>query len=383
MKLLTTLLFLFPAILLSQNTSDFNTITKSSDGIYFMYYDSSKSKSTIVEFKDFLVLIEVPVKDKASDDQNLKDHSSGGEKVIATLENFFPGKPLKYVLSSHWHAHSISSVKPFISRGITLVTTEKNFAKLKTFIDEETMAEYGKNIFFVKDDSLVINDEVNKIVAYKFEKKDYPSTPTEDYLYFYFPERGLFHCGCMFPKWEGGPVYGKDILSSREVDLYKFINSKNIDPGSIIRLSREKDVSDLTELGHLVRVNESGIRSADILKSFLEIDEKVLVEKRDSLVQELVINNVPSSIINNCVYRMFEANNLSKALNYAKIQAMYNPSDANVWDTLGEAFFLQGNYELAAMYEKQSRIIDPLFNAGRAVWEENLKEYKLKWEEKK
>ncbi|MDQ3022735.1 MAG: hypothetical protein M3R36_19550 [Bacteroidota bacterium] len=134
----------------------------------------------------------------------------------------------------------------------------------------------------------------------------------------------------MYNKWEGEPVYGKEILTGREEDLYKFVNSKNIDPSLMIRLNKEKDAEiDMIPFEKLSNVITSGIRSTEILKKYLDIDEIILKEKKDSLVKELLINNIPQSIINSCVYKMLESNEFDKALDYAKIQAILNPSDAN------------------------------------------------------
>src|SRR5687768_6282961 len=99
----------------SQSSSvETNQIMKVSDGFYHMFYDSSTSKSTIIEFDKFVALLEVPIKNEGGGATNLKDHSFGGKKVIASIEKYFPNKPLKYLLHSHWHPHSISSVKPFL-----------------------------------------------------------------------------------------------------------------------------------------------------------------------------------------------------------------------------------------------------------------------------
>ena len=59
---------------------DLNIIEKVADGLYFMYYDQSESKSTIVEFKDHLALIEVPICDEGGGAVNLRDHREGGDR---------------------------------------------------------------------------------------------------------------------------------------------------------------------------------------------------------------------------------------------------------------------------------------------------------------
>lgn len=370
------LLIVFPVLLFSQDQNRFNTIVKADNGLYFMYYDSSNAKSTIAEFDDFLVLIEVPVKDEGADARILSEHLDEGKKVIESIRNYFPHKPIKYLLSSHWHPHSISSVYPFISEGITLVTTEKNFEKLKEFVDSNTVKLYGKNIYFVNDDSLVIENNGKKIIAYRIEQKNYRNIPTLDYLYFYLPDRNTFNCGCMYNKWEGKPVEGKEILSGREEDLNKFLISKNLKP-DFIRLNMEKEANaQIIEYEKFSDVISNGIKASDLLNRYLSIDDTTLWQKRDSIVESLKQSNIPLSIINSCVYRMLRENNLIKALNYAKIQLAMNNKDANAWDTLGEVYFFLGEYKMAGMCESQSKFLDPDFGGGKKIWEEDLKNFK-------
>ena len=84
------------------------SITSVDDGLHYLYYDSSTAKSTVVEFDKFIALLEVPVKNEGGGATNLKDHVYGGNKVIELLKKQFPDKPLRYLLHTHWHPHSIS-----------------------------------------------------------------------------------------------------------------------------------------------------------------------------------------------------------------------------------------------------------------------------------
>ncbi len=60
----------------------YNTIIKADDGLYFMYYDSSGAKSTLLEFEKFIMLLEMPINDEGGGARNLKDHSEGAEKCF-------------------------------------------------------------------------------------------------------------------------------------------------------------------------------------------------------------------------------------------------------------------------------------------------------------
>lgn len=374
------LLLLSPFYVIAQ-VNIYNPIQKAADGLYFMYYDSSNAKSTIVEFADFIAMIEVPIKDEGGSATNLQDHSAGAETVIRSVEKYFPSKPLKYLIHSHWHPHSISSVKPFLEKGINLVSTKANFEKVREFVDSSTIIRYQRQLQFVEGDSLIIQDSKNKVVAYRFSRATFPNTPTPDYLYFYFPKYNFLHCGCMYNKWEGEPVEGKEILTGRMEDLNHFLASKNIQPSYFIRLNKERqEVNDMQPYANFKHIINNGVRASDIAKRYFSLDEKTLHDKRDSLVETIIRNHIPASIFNSGTYAALRIKALNKALQLAKIQVMVAPHDANVWDTLGEVYYFLGEYELAKAYQKQSQLISPDFTSGgENVWKKNLEEHQRLW----
>lgn len=380
-KSLIVLFLILPVLIFSQSDA-LNKITDAGNGIYFMYYDSSNSKSTIVEFEDFVTLIEAPVKDQGGNATELRDHSAGGEKILRTLKNKFPGKPLKYLLHSHWHAHSISTINPFLKAGVKVVTTELNYSVIKKFVDTAGIKNYKENLVFVSD-SLEIRDGKNQITAYRFSKKDFPNVPTEDYLFFYLPEQNLMHCACMYNKWEGEPVDGKEMLTGREEDLYKFLGMKGIKPEFLIRLSKEKkEANDMQPISGLENVVNNGIKGSDIMKEFMAIEQRSLDENPDAFLQDIIRRKIPSSIINSTVYSLLRKKELHKALSFARLQALLNPSDPNSWDTYGEVYYFLGENELAQYYEKQSKRVDPEYTSGgMEVWKKDLEDHLKIWEE--
>ena len=382
MKHLIFLILLFIPVLLYSQSDDLNRITDAGNGIYFMYYDSSGSKSTIVEFDDFIVLIEAPVKDQGGNATVLVEHEEAGEKIIRSLNNYFKKKPLKYFLHSHWHPHSVSTINPFLRNGVKVVSTEANLNVIKKFIDTAGIPNYNDNLIFVSD-SLVISDNKNKIIAHRFTQKEYPNVPTEDYLFFYLPNQNIIHCACMYNKWEAGPVDGKEMLTGREEDLHRFLSSRNLKPQYLIRLTNEKnEPNDMQPLTGLEYVINNGIRSSDIMKSLMSIDQKKLDESSSEILSDIIQKNIPSSIINSIVYSLFRNMELIKALSFARIQALLNPSDPNSWDTLGEVYYFMENIEMANYYQKQSKKISPDFSGGGIeVWEKDLVRHKQIWKE--
>jgi hypothetical protein len=375
------ILFLFISLSVSAQKKTLNKITKVDEGLYFMYYDSSRSKSTILEFEKFIVLLEVPVKDEGGGARTLRDHIEAGEKALRTLKKTFRDKPLKYVIHSHWHPHSISSVKPFLSNGSKLVTTTKNFEKLREFVDSTTVAKYKNNIHYMDADSMVISDSKNKIVVVRFSQKDFPNTPTPDYLFSYLPRYQALHCGCMYNKWEGAPVAGKEILTGREEDVNKFLTTCKIKPDFFIRLNAdENEPKNMIAYEKFSSVINNGIRVRDLSSNYLNLDTRTLHLKRDSLLTDIISKNIPASIFNSEVYASLRKKDFERALVFAQYQTLINPSDPNAWDTLGEVHYFMDNKAVAKSYEKQCRKIFPAFkNGGELVWQSDFVEYAKRW----
>lgn len=390
-NIIAAVIFVFTCVFAEAQQQELNRIEKSKEGLYFMYYDSSNSKSTIVEFDDFVVLIEVPVKDEGGGATNMKDHIEGGVKAIRTIEKEFPGKPIKYVIHSHWHPHSISAVAPFLQNGSKLVTTVENYSIIKKYMDEGVKEKYKSNVIFAETDprsvgdSLVIDEPGNRIVIHYLKKSDYPNLPTVDYLYCYLPNYNMLHCACMYNKWTGEPVEGKEMLTGREEDLHRFLTGKNIKPEHLIRLNNEKSApGNLQPFSGLEDVVNNGIRASDILNRYTALSEQELNARFDAIAEEITNNNIPVSLMNTAAYQMLRSNDLARALVFAKLQALLNPSDPNSWDTLGEVYYFMGKVESARRCSKEAREIDPNFSqGGEKVWEEDLKEYQKIWESAK
>ncbi|MBS1514371.1 MAG: hypothetical protein JSS63_05040 [Bacteroidetes bacterium] len=389
MKLVKILLCLFcmsiSAKSFAQQDTSCNKIRKIYDGMYFMYFDSSNSKSTIIEFSDFLFLLEAPIIDLGGGAKELKDDIAGGEKILRTLKANFPNKPLKYFAHSHWHPHSISSVSPFLNNNVSLITTEENFKVIKTFADSNVISKNAEKIIFVPGDSLRIADSFNEVIIYRFDQKNFPSTPTKDYLYCYFPKYNCMHAACMYTKWMGEPVDGKQLLSGREENLYNFLKLRNIKPDFLIRLSHEKkEDNDMQPYEGLQNVNLNGIKSADIMDKYLSISSGVLKNTRDEIIRVAINKNIPTSIFNSCVYTELRKKEFERALDFAIIQAQVNPSDPNSWDTLGEVYYFLGEYAIAKNYLKHKKKMFPeVSTGGEEVWQKDLENFQKVWDKNK
>lgn len=360
-----------------------NTLRRADDGLYFMDFEGSKSKGTVVEFETFVALIEVPVADEGGGARRLDDHQADGEKVLRTLRLAFPGKPLRYVLSSHWHPHSLSALRPFLAAGTTVVTTRANFDRLREMLGPQApgAGPTPEGLQFIDTERFEIRDARNAIIAHRFEKKDYPATPTDDYLFFHLPRYDALHCGCMYSKWTGPPVDGRPLFTAREEDLQTFIVRSGLSVTQLIRLNREPNGTDeRLPYARLAEVAAHGVRSQELAERYRPLTLDALRTRRAELVAKALAGGIPARTFNTLAYECAARKDLARAVEFATLQALIAPQDPNAWDSLGEMYYLAGEVDAARALEKTARAVDPEFKAGgEAAWKENLERLTSEW----
>jgi glyoxylase-like metal-dependent hydrolase (beta-lactamase superfamily II) len=85
---------------------------KVADGIY--YLTGGSHHSVVVEFKDYVVVVEAP----QTDDRAVA--------VFESVKKTIPNKPIKYVVNSHNHFDHLGGVRAAMAEGYTVVTQASN-----------------------------------------------------------------------------------------------------------------------------------------------------------------------------------------------------------------------------------------------------------------
>lgn len=346
-------------------------IEKSGDLFHLIHYDTNSnkkypSKSAVIEFKNFIVLLEMPF---AYSNSNIYDHQNEGKELLNYLQTSFPRKPLRYVVSSHWHPHSISSITPFLNAGVKILCTKSNLATLKPIIDSNTYMRHHNNIILLEEDSMIISDRSNSLILYKILKKDYSYLPTEEFIYAYNPKNRLLQTSCMYQTLGNTKVRGKEMISGRTENLYSFIQSKNLSVSKMLCTENFFDETDhMISYDTLELLMKTGISMLYLEKQICSISEDIFKDKKDSLIKAFINDPVPFSILNRSVYTMLKNREFNKALSLAQVQALLNPSDPNIWDTLGEVYYFMGETAIALKYEKQCKKMNPQYKGGMEIW---------------
>ena len=94
------------------------TVTKLAQGVYFLNGWGAGSvwfySQLFVEFKDYVLVVESPLNNEVS------------RVVIAKIKEVIPGKPIKYLVPTHYHFDHFGGVRGYLLEGATVVTTPGN-----------------------------------------------------------------------------------------------------------------------------------------------------------------------------------------------------------------------------------------------------------------
>jgi glyoxylase-like metal-dependent hydrolase (beta-lactamase superfamily II) len=100
------------------------TLTKLGDGAYLVGGGSHNSLAVV--FDDHVVVVEAPLNEERS------------LAVMAKLAETVPGKPIRYVVPTHYHFDHSGGLRTYIAKGVTIVTTPGN----KAFVERLAAAPH-------------------------------------------------------------------------------------------------------------------------------------------------------------------------------------------------------------------------------------------------
>ena len=91
------------------------------DGVWYLIGGSHHS--LVVEFNDYIAIIEAPLSEERS------------MAVIAEAKKLVPNKPIKYLLMTHHHFDHTGGLRTYAAEGVTIVTNQSNVALLREDAD--------------------------------------------------------------------------------------------------------------------------------------------------------------------------------------------------------------------------------------------------------
>lgn len=365
---------------LQAQTSDSFIMKRHADNVFFVTMEGmDKSQATVIEYRKYLVVVEFPFIDlQAEKTTTLRQHTIAAESFLQFVTEQFPKKPIKYLLSSHWHSHSVSAITPFFERGTKLVTTGFNwqYSIDHGFLGASEPEKLASNVVLIKQDTELLK-ETNFPINVLYLDSTYANKPTKDYLFFYFPAITTLHASCMCTLSNLDlTAKGSFIYSDRMTDLNRAISSRKLEVADVIRMGRiekgsDQDLPPVFTRTYMEGYMAKGMPTSSIVKKYTSLTLSTLRGSQDSLLRTAVLGNISPQIINQAVYSAFTMKKFQEALELAKILNLLKPGQVNYIDTLGEAYFASGDVETASYYQRLLLTLDSKFDGGIKVWEKS------------
>ncbi len=188
--------------------------------LYSVTFIESQTKSMLVNFKDYLLVIDAPL------------NSENGELLWKEIRKIFPSKPVQYFSFGHFHPHYSGGIRPFICRGSKILCQKEDQDYIRFIsncpysLKPDSLYKYPKVIKFQDSkESLILKDSINEVRIYHMGAL---SNHTNDYSLFYFPKQKM--------------LFEDDLISIRNQELnargkslVEYINSKQLEVTSIIQ----------------------------------------------------------------------------------------------------------------------------------------------------
>lgn len=221
-------------------------VEKLAERVYGVLLRHAETRSLLVEFRDFFVAADVPLS------------SANGELVLREAERIAPGKPVRYVVASHFHDWYMGAVRPFVQRGATVLCTKENIGYVE-YLASAPHSLQPDSLYVsprplktqLVDSVLVIADDSCAMQIYHIGMM---SGHTEDYLLFYFPQSKLLCQGDLawIPKTAPPVAAGRT-----QKALYAALQKLNVDVETIAQSWPVGDKRNVKTLFSLAELRES------------------------------------------------------------------------------------------------------------------------------
>ena len=382
MKFIITsiLVFLATISLYAQSDKEFSRTIFSKE-ISFVRTDTAHgSQSTVIEYPTFLIVIELPMIDEGGGRSfNLAQDIPKAERFLNYLKNEYNDKPVKYVLSSHWHLHSLSGITPFFNQGATLIAAKTNweYSVNNGLFDKTDTKAFEKQVIQVSKDTIIL-ENTDFPISVLFLDESYTHKPTRDYLFFYMPKNKCIHASCMCAMNEIDFTQRPEfIYNDRVTDLEKAIKSRNLEVENLFKLTAEYDKEKNTyklpafNNSYFEEFKQRGTPMEAIVTGFASYDLNFIQSSKDSILCNLIAKKISAQIINATVYECIKQKAYNNAVHWAQILNLYQIGEVNFMDTMGEAYYNAGDFSIAQHISNQLAVLNPNFTNQFKVWEQN------------
>jgi hypothetical protein len=192
---------------------------KMADGVWMLH---GGHNSVLVEFKDYLLLIEAPVDEARS------------LALIAEIKQLVPNKPIKYVFNTHHHSDHSGGLRTFVAQGATIITHEANKAffewawKQPRTLAPDELSKHPVDPTFITFSNKYVLTDGDQTVEFHWDFGDMH----DQYLSFaYLPKQRILVEADDFSAW-----YATPLSLAMWNNLYGNLQRLQIDPVTIAPL---------------------------------------------------------------------------------------------------------------------------------------------------
>lgn len=344
------------------------------ESIAFVRFDSTRvSQSTILEYKDFVVLLDLPaIASSLRKEKNFETETEFGRTFLSFIEEYY-SKPIKLVVASHWHAHSISGIVPFLEKRVNFYITPYNWSEaLRDGVLplDYPKADYEEHIRFIDKDTVLLSESNFPIEVLYMDSIQYSGKPTKDYLVYYLPRISTLHASCkVLIKEIDHSKYATVEYSDRLLDIQKVIREKHLKVDNVIRLYFSKSPDFVVPYRQIEDIIRNGKSWNEMIEYLVNMDLSRMQQNQDSLLRYAIETELHPNLLRLAVYECLKQEQFDKAVTMAQILCNYRPNNAFYINALGESYHRKGDHEVAMYYDELLKAMSNEY--GIEQWKKN------------
>lgn len=162
------------------------TSEKLGDGLYRLTTGAGSYDSVIVEFKDYVMMLEAG------------QSVARAEAYVAETKKLIPNKPIRYVMNTHPHADHTGGLPVLVAEGATIITQKNNVQFLsgalntpRTLLDDPLAKNPRKAKFEAVEEKRVYTDGTRTVEFYHI----YPAPHSNGLIIAYIPKEKVIFQG--------------------------------------------------------------------------------------------------------------------------------------------------------------------------------------------
>jgi glyoxylase-like metal-dependent hydrolase (beta-lactamase superfamily II) len=231
----------------SQSTPADVTTREIADGTYLTENLSGQDYNVMfVEFDEYVAVLEAPLDDRAS------------HTVLEQVRKLAPGKPVNYIMSTHFHGDHTGGIRMYMREGARIITTPgskiffEDMARRTHTLRADSMPDSDTNPAFalLREGAFLLDDGQRRIRFIDIG----PTAHVDEMIVAYLPEQKILFQGDLFrvPAPDAEPEAARD----QALELYEYIIDSGLEIDLLVGV--HGPIGTVNDLADAVRLRENG-----------------------------------------------------------------------------------------------------------------------------